>query len=471
MSRFRLSRRVAPWALLVATVFGTGCFEPVEGGPPAGYEADLFSCTDRRDNDFDGLVDCVDPDCIARNFCGLIVIDDARAVPENTFERCTDRIDNDLDGNFDCGDRNCQPILELCCVTEFSDALCADRRDNDGNGFADCMDFSCRGNPFIRVCSTETDCADGLDNDGDRDIDCNDRDCASSIECGLVMGSEDTVERCMDGFDNDGNGFSDCGDFSCCGNRSCTAAIDPAIQTYCMAIQENTVERCTDGIDNDDNGFQDCAEFGCCPRGMPCIDPAIQTFCDAMPEEETLELCTDGIDNDGDGFTDCDDFSCSASLDPALRNICEASFESCINGLDDDGDEFADCADFSCRDVLESVTFTRPDGSTSTFITSPCNESVSVPDDFVDGIEESRAVAQALERCTDGFDGDGDGFVDCDDWDCQWNPLLNPRARDLSNDNPGLCQGGFFDAGALAWRRPMGAEVPRIPSPIPLLCR
>jgi hypothetical protein len=35
-------------------------------------------------------------------------------------------------------------------------------------------------------------------------------------------------------------------------------------------------------------------------------------------------------------------------------------------------------------------------------------------------------------RCSDGLDNDKDGFVDCDDWDCSWNPLVtvcNGRAK------------------------------------------
>ncbi|MCK5799300.1 MAG: hypothetical protein KAI47_19050, partial [Deltaproteobacteria bacterium] len=26
--------------------------------------------------------------------------------------------------------------------------------------------------------------------------------------------------------------------------------------------------------------------------------------------------------------------------------------------------------------------------------------------------------------CSDGIDNDADGFVDCADWDCSWNPLV-----------------------------------------------
>jgi hypothetical protein len=32
--------------------------------------------------------------------------------------------------------------------------------------------------------------------------------------------------------------------------------------------------------------------------------------------------------------------------------------------------------------------------------------------------------AASLDQCSDGFDNDGDGFIDCDDWDCNHNPDL-----------------------------------------------
>ena len=34
-------------------------------------------------------------------------------------------------------------------------------------------------------------------------------------------------------------------------------------------------------------------------------------------------------------------------------------------------------------------------------------------------------AAEAAQRCTDGIDNDGDGFVDCDDWDCSYNNLID----------------------------------------------
>ena len=89
------------------------------------------------------------------------------------------------------------------------------------------------------------------------------------------------------------------------------------------------------------------------------------------------------------------------------------------------------------------------------------------------------AVAEAIQRCTDGVDGDLDGFTDCDDWDCQWHPLLNPSATMATDVAPGLCQNGRFDRNVPGfWRAPEEGERPSRgtdadpnPAPTPLLCR
>jgi hypothetical protein len=140
--------------LALTSVALTGCFDVdrVAGGPPLGYEVDPIKCSNGYDDDNDGLVDCLDPDCIRRNLCGEIVPILPPSGSETSVRECTDGVDNDLDGQFDCGDRGCQAIRELCCVSEFDDVSCSDRIDNDGNGFADCQDFSCRSNPFVTVC-------------------------------------------------------------------------------------------------------------------------------------------------------------------------------------------------------------------------------------------------------------------------------------------------------------------------------
>ncbi|HJK98609.1 MAG TPA: hypothetical protein RMF84_15400 [Polyangiaceae bacterium LLY-WYZ-14_1] len=55
-------------------------------------------------------------------------------------EDCGDSVDNDLDGRVDCVDPDCDGPEELCDETR---ALCEDDRDNDGDGLIDADDFGC----------------------------------------------------------------------------------------------------------------------------------------------------------------------------------------------------------------------------------------------------------------------------------------------------------------------------------------
>jgi hypothetical protein len=466
--RARRAHFVLLWALLVA--LAPGCFSLDRDGdgfidepPPGGYERDELACADGRDNDQDRRVDCQDSDCLMGGFCGEQVPPEEQRGVERTADFCTDGIDNDGDGQFDCGDRDCQGILELCCVNELDDASCSDGIDNDGNGYSDCQDNSCRSNPYVSVCEQESSCDDRVDNDGDRETDCRDSDCAADVACSpppeadcangtddnadgradcadptcaadpACSGPESSLAACSDGFDNDANGFVDCADFGC------SRSTDAAILAYCAERTENTLDRCRDGVDNDGNGFTDCADFGC----SRSTDAAVLSYC-AERTENTFERCTDGIDNDGNGFVDCDDNSCRRG-DGAIRMACEGTFATCVDRVDNNGNGYADCGDFSCR-IYEcdrpgscEADADCPAGyscfrNECVRLRSPCMEAPDLGTSFTqvgDGCPDASAAGVTLEErqrqvrasCTDGADNDGDGFVDCEDFDCNYNTL------------------------------------------------
>lgn len=477
--------------LLLACVLAPGCFTLDADGdglidtpPRAGDEINDLTCSDGRDNDYDGRIDCQDTDCLARGFCGEQIPLVPRFEPEVTPVLCTDGVDNDEDGQFDCGDRGCQQIMELCCNAETNDLTCSNRIDEDGNGFADCTDFSCRNNGFVSVCQSELQCikwdaegrrvacspieeaaavarqcTDRFDNDGDRRTDCNDDDCSCEEVCYPgCRGPENTVERCLDGEDNDDNGFADCGDRACYDARQSPATGVAA--TECAARAENTAERCQDRADNDNNGYTDCRDRACA------------AFCGGGggQPEIGVQACSDGMDNDGNGYVDCDDNSCRQSADIAVRTACEATPLSCHDHRDNNENGFTDCADFSCRFYECDFNLTGctvdsecPVGQSCyqggcLRVTSPCIEGAFLDSAFaeLDGCPlrdeldptDPNFEDELLERvigwraqvragCTDELDNDQDGFTDCDDWDCNHNPL----AVHEDGVTP-LCRGG-----------------------------
>ncbi|MBW2463736.1 MAG: hypothetical protein JRH11_18945 [Deltaproteobacteria bacterium] len=401
-------------------------FRKTTSGPApelcCGREFTNETCSDAIDNDGNGFTDCADFGC--RNGPYVSVCDGSELVPT---ELCVNGTDDDDDGRVDCADPDCR--MDGACIGELN---CSDGIDDEGDGFADCDDSECLSAP---ACVSDEDtlakCMDGVDNDGDTYTDCADFSCQDDPAIVMYCESlaEDTVEACSDSIDNDGNGFTDCEDFSC------SASDVPAVAALCETTggdAEDTLAKCMDGIDNDANGFLDCADFSC----SRSLDAAIAAHC-ATTAEEGFERCTDGIDNDGNGFADCDDNSCVPTVaateeDRMLLRLCEAEFEVCKDGIDNEGDGFPDCQDFSCRGAR---TFGGP-----LQVTAPCLEAALGPGDGIpdavllnwqmtdpalSSITEDEAIIQVvIANCSDGVDNDQDGFVDCEDWDCNWHPTL-----------------------------------------------
>ena len=128
----------------------------------AGFE-DEAECSDGDDNDGDGLVDGLDPDCNSAK-------DDAEAAD------CEDGNDNDGDGWADADDPDCDSDgAEI----GFSDLACNDHVDNDGDGDTDASDDDCES---ATDDDDTVDCDDGLDNDSDGWYDAEDPDCSSGTE-------------------------------------------------------------------------------------------------------------------------------------------------------------------------------------------------------------------------------------------------------------------------------------------------
>lgn len=395
--------------LLITVAIGAslfGCEYRKPGSFPLGYEVYDQYCSDGIDNDGDGLIDCDDPECpFTSAWCGEDYgLVPAPEGPEDSVYLCADRFDNDGNGQFDCGDDKCQAIAETCCLREFDDASCSDGRDNDGNGFADCADFGCSRGAYVTVCSSEwaamgedgrlAACTDGKDNDNDGATDCADIDCQTARKADgsalcEPLPPENTAAACTDGIDNDGNGYVDCRD------RACSRSTDDAVRMLCcpggtIGGSEGAEGTCSDGIDNDCNSYTDCDDFACGSDPACAPDPN-------QEDENTAAACSDGIDNDGNGFVDCADFSCSRpqsddiGRDPALATACDES--GGFAGLFDDGD---------------------PTG---------------------DAIKD-----QAVANCSDGVDGDNDGFVDCDDFNCNHNPYTRELCRASRASNRLICE-------------------------------
>ena len=406
-------------------LFGCGPTDPVE------------VCDDGLDNDFDELVDCIDPDCIG-----------------SCPELCADEIDNDGDGAVDCYDEDCDGVC---------DETCDDGRDNDGDGNTDCEDTECFNDMCPENCGVDG-TGDGYDNDGDGLTDCGDPDCAADT----------CQEVCDDLVDNDGDGDMDCMDVDCDGTGFCP-------------------EDCADGRDNDGDGIADCGDPDCdgdCPEDCADLrdnDNDGRTDCE---DDECYDICD--FDRDGylaaavvpEGFknADCDDTN--PNVNPGEREVCNEGIDDNCNGVadnfdpgvdpttmgvffqDSDGDgygapgtEETRCAGDGAAplggDCADGLWEVNPGASEiCDGIDNDCDDDV---DDEDASVDETTATTWYQDNDGDGFGG-GDGIYSC-------NPPAGyvDEGSDCDDDDDGVFGPGQWvedtDGDGFGTGEPTGEEV------------
>ncbi|MCS6899831.1 MAG: MopE-related protein [Myxococcales bacterium] len=437
------------------------------------------SCTDGKDNNCDGLIDCGDPQCFGLPNCGCAQAE----------LKCQDTSDDDCDGLVDCADPDCQGIPACQCLPAES---CGNGKDDDCNGFLDCADPACKASPVCQCQGSELSCGDGKDEDCDGAFDCTDPDCSADVLCtcgqldeicndkadnncdGLVDCADplcfNTVfckcfgapapEVCDDGKDNDCDGLVDCADPNCIANPAC---------------KECKPELCSDSLDNNCNNLIDCADPAC------AFDPA------CTPKAET---CNNKIDDDFDGKIDCADEDCknnplcqqkqsncltaktlsasgtysgnTAGNIGETKGSCggdagEAVFRLVISTptrlrVDTDGSQFDTVLYLRAGSCGSGKEVACNDDSASTKLPPPAWSSVaelSIPILypgvyflFLDGytvdanlgpnqgpfVLHVELTPNPPEICDDGFDNDGDVYVDCADSDCASVPVCQCNA-------------------------------------------
>lgn len=315
------------------------------------YDATETSCTDGKDNDGNGKIDCNDPACCnydgtcksnskCNSSCGASKVCEGNSPGGHlTAPNCAADNPGLHDG---CG--------AYCIVydngTTCNSVSCAADSECNGKAPGACSSTSgylCASNDCKKTAAAnaETNCSDGKDNDCNGLI-----DCADHAQCngrGSCQGNEST---CNDAFDNDANGLTDCKDKQCdtksCGtNSTCStgatlvSSCDRKCSNLACAACSTTCKEtnCADGIDNNGNGNTDCADLACDGVGN-CENPKEKT-------------CNDSVDNNGDTRTDCADYDCYGKgyCEPLGANRKETN---CTDGKDNDGNGKIDCKDSAC---------------------------------------------------------------------------------------------------------------------------
>jgi hypothetical protein len=297
---------------------------------------------------------------------------------------------------MNCGDPSCNGAAgcsNFDCGCNF-DGICQFERMESRNNCPDCINAPSNCGTGDHVCNHPPDFADGrrkpIENRCNCPFDCGypvpEKIIYTLLETQIYGLDPEYVKKiCSNGLDDDCDGLIDCQEPDC---HTDPDAENPDMPPTLKLVNGQWVwlNACVDGLDNDCDGFVDCSDPGC------------QGYVDG---ENDPVSCHDGINNDCDEYIDCDDPGCK-NIQFENASVNEWNYESCADGIDNDCDGQIDCAEHyydGDRIVWECV---RPSYYPESFFTL-------YPEDFFRGVD----------KCTDRYDNDCNGQIDCDDPSCQ----------------------------------------------------
>lgn len=171
------------------------------------------------------------------------------------------------------------------------------------------------------------------------------------------------------------------------------------------------------------------------PATVPATEPAdpettAQPVPEPVHESRPKEMvCNDGKDDDGDTVFDCGDADCKA--DPACQPDGEREYDEarCSDWVDNDRDGYVDCDDFDCgeSDACKGSWDLAPPAAAAGGVSG----GVVTQDGAEYGLRPGETPEDLMGRgtdadgerdnytCSDGFDNDNDGRVDCADLGCK----------------------------------------------------
>jgi hypothetical protein len=173
------------------------------------------------------------------------------------------------------------------------------------------------------------------------------------------------------------------------------------------------------------------------PSPTPPVEPDIETTAQPVPDPDdaaaprsTETVCNDGKDDDGDTVFDCGDADCKP--DPACKPDGQREYgeERCGDWVDNDSDGYVDCDDFDCDEAdackgswdlappVASGTGGTVTGGTGHDGAEFGLKAGETPEDLL-GKGADADGERDNQTCSDGYDNDNDGKVDCADLGCK----------------------------------------------------
>ncbi len=138
------------------------------------------------------------------------------------------------------------------------------------------------------------------------------------------------------------------------------------------------------------------------------------------PTPSAAEDCANRRDDDGDELVDCGDADCFDVPTCEAGGSEERNDQRCSDWIDNDGDGTTDCDDQDCSGPgIQACT-----GSLDPRTQGPRLTGDTQPEDMI-GEHGDADGERNDELCSDGYDNDRDGKVDCEDFGCRYDPSVS----------------------------------------------
>ena len=409
----------------------------------SGCESGTDPCEGQLcDEDLDACVECLgDADCDDGLYCNGAESCVGGACQDGTAVVCDDGVD--------CTADSCNEATDSCDYTP-NDALCDNGLYCDGVETCDAIEgcqagtaVDCDDNVDCTIdeCNEVTDDCDNIPDDAlcDNGLFCDgDEACDPVLGCQAGSGfpCDDGVDCTVDDCDDVGNlcinepndAFCDNGLFcdgaeSCDVELDCVAGEDPCPDEECDEVNDMCVEPVCNNNGTCELG-EDCYN---CPNdcisgggtsgcGNGVCEPLVGEDCVSCPSDcngkqvgtPTRQFCCG--DGDGTNPVDCSDPRCT-----------EGDYEC----SDIPPDPYC-CGDLVCEGAETSYNCAVDCGAPTV-----CNDGTCEGDENVCNCPQDCGLPAPYEMglCTNGFDDDCDGYVDCDDTDCVADPACTCRER------------------------------------------
>lgn len=377
------------------------------------------------------------------------VIDTVIYLPSPCVEICNDSIDNDNDGLLDCMDDDClKPSINEIFVKNPTQLSCP--KPNDGYIFINALNanqFSINGGNTYQTGIIFNDLMGGT-----YDIALLNSTTGCKTDTIAILVAPDCSEICFDQLDNNGDGYIDCDDNKCRKPQINNITIQNTTSTGCLGTYDGSI--IIDALNTTlyiiKGNVQNSGIFTGLKGGyydIQLINESTGCSLDTVifVPSPCVEICNDGIDNDSDGLLDCQDDDC---LSPLISEII-----------------YSNPTQLSCPDLNDGEIFINTTNTTqfsvnggTTFQNAPIFNNLTARSydillknattGCISDTTITLVAPSCAELCNDGIDNDGNGLIDCDDALCD-----QPQINNITIQSPTMagCLGAYdgsilFDA-------------------------